>query len=433
MDLETYLHPVIAPMHGKPDMVFVATRVPYPPVTGHYLRTLNILRGLGEHYSVHFFGFRDVIHGTTEEHSEGEETLARLCASVHIEDVGAERSKMRLLVDLVTSLLTARPYTAAKYSSGTMRRAIRSACVRYRIAVIHADSLQSGQYLIDSPLPAVLTNHNVEYQRLFRQAAQRGFTLYGLFLRFQGLLTRRFERNILHAIGNCVTVSEEDRIELGALVPDASYFVVPNGTDTSVPILPPADPASRSALWVGGMNDEFNRDGVLYFASRVLPRVRAQVPGFQWIVVGRDPPARLKVLAEDADSGVVLAGFVADLREVYARSTVVVAPMLSGGGTKLKVLEAMAMGRAVVTTPVGAEGIAVRDGVDMEIASSDEEFAAKVILLLRDPQRRKRIATAARAIAEREYSWEVVNQRMHAAVQTVIGSHACGQLAACAE
>jgi glycosyltransferase involved in cell wall biosynthesis len=420
-------------VHTKPHMVFVATRVPHPPVTGHYLRTFNILRGLSQHFSVHFFGFRDK-SGTPAEHARADETLLGMCSSIHIEFVGAERSRARLLIDLLCSLLTVRPFTAAKYSSLTMHAAVRATFERYEIAVAHADSLQSGQYLTDASRPKLLTNHNVEYQRLYRYAAQRRSAASRLALRGQAWLTKRYERAILRAIGNCVVVSESDRIELAGLVPSARFFLVPNGADISMPPVAPAGPTAATALWVGGMNDPFNREGVLHFASRILPRIRERVPEFRWRVVGRDPPPLLQSLAADASSGVVLAGFVPALRDAYEDSAMVVAPLLSGGGTKLKVLEAMAMGRAVVTTLVGAEGIGACDGVEMEIANSDEEFAQKTVALLLDPARRNRMAAAARALAEREYGWEAVNRRMLSAVQSVISSRSDSKVALpCAE
>lgn len=420
-------------MENKPNLVFVATRVPYPAVTGHYLRTLNILRGLAEHFSVHFFGFRDK-NRSPAEHALADEALARICATVHSEVVEAETSKARLLIDLVTSLLTCRPFTAAKYRSRTMRQAIRATLAARDVAVIHADSLPSGQYLNDVIQPKVLTNHNVEYQRLLSHAAQQQAAIYRLALRVQGWLTRLYERKLVRDIGNCIVVSESDRAELSRLAPSARFFIVRNGADTSVPRLPPPDPSLTTALWVGGMDDPFNREGVLHFASAVLPLIRSQVPAFRWFVVGRDPPAMLHALASDPASGVELAGFLPDLRAAYERSAIVVVPLLSGGGTKLKVLEAMAMGRAVVATPVGAEGIGARDGIDMEIAATDAEFAQRVSGLLRDAGRRDRMAAAARELAERQFAWEAVNRQMHAAILSVIRSHTGGKVTAeCAE
>lgn len=419
-------------MKSKPNLVFVATRVPYPPVTGHYLRTLNILRGLAERFSVHFFGFRDK-YGTAEDEAVADEALSRICATIHIEAVGAERSKARLLMDLATSLLTLQPFTAAKYRSRSMRRAVRAALADYPVAIAHADSLQSGQYLEGVAAPKLLTNHNVEYIRLLSHAARQRSLAYRLALNTQAWLTKRFERKMLRAIGNCVVVSESDGAELARLVPEARFFVVRNGADTSLPPLPSPTASTTTALWVGGMNDPFNREGVVHFASSILPRIREQVPEFRWRVVGRDSPPILRALANDPSAGVELAGFVPSVREAYEQSAIVVVPLISGGGTKLKVLEAMAMGRAVVTTPVGAEGIGARDTVEMEIAATDEEFVRRTVGLLRDPARRDRIAAAARKLAEREYAWDVVNRQMQAAVQSVIESHPSGKLmVACA-
>lgn len=244
-----------------------------------------------------------------------------------------------------------------------------------------------------------------------------------LALRLQALLTKSYERRMILSIGNCVVVSEGDQAELTRLAPSARYFLVHNGTDTSSPALPPPHPAIHTALWVGGMNDPFNRDAVLHFAFKILPRIRVKIPCFRWLVVGRDPPNTLRKLASDPSSGVDLAGFLPTVREAYEKSTIVVVPLLSGGGTKLKVLEAMAMGRAIVTTPIGAEGIPARDAVDMEIAANDDEFVERVIGLFQDPIRRDRIAAEARLLAERQYAWEVVNHQMYVAVQAVICNH----------
>ncbi len=225
---------------------------------------------------------------------------------------------------------------------------------------------------------------------------------------------------MLIAAGNCVIVSEADGEALTRLAPAARFFLVKNGTDTSRAPLAAPNAGSCTAAWVGGMNDVYNREAVIYFAREILPQIRAQLPRFRWRVVGRDPPKLLIDLAADPNSGVELAGFVQDLRREYADAAIVVVPLTSGGGTKLKVLEAMSMGRAVVTTKIGAEGLAVLDGVEMEIADSPEAFSHKTVRLLLDPQRAARMAGAARALAERSYDWRAVNRDMHEAVRQVI-------------
>ena len=405
--------------------------MPYPAVTGHYLRTLNILKGLAEHFDVYFFGFHDK-DGAPEAFAEAERAMRAICEEVHIEHVGAERSGFRLMLDLLSSALKLQPFVAAKYYSASMHRAIRATMRSRTVALVHADSLPSGQYLTGIALPKLLTNHNIEYARLSSYASIQRSWLKKIALRIQATLTKRYERRILLAAGNCVVVSTADGEALARLAPGANFFLVNNGTDTSYPPLPPPPAGSCTALWVGGMNDVYNREAVNYFANAILPRIRAQLPQFRWRVVGRDPPKSLVDLAADRASGVELAGFVEDLRREYADAAIVVVPLTSGGGTKLKVLEAMAMGRAVVTTPIGAEGITVRDGVEMEIADSAEAFSRKTVGLLLDPQRTAHMAASARALAERSYDWRAVNRAMHDAVRQVIEAAAMQEQSACA-
>jgi polysaccharide biosynthesis protein PslH len=380
---------------------------------------MNILKGLADHFNVRFFGFYDK-DAATPTNAEALQAMKEICESVHIERVGAEGSALRFTWDLLSSALTLRPFVAAKYHSATMHRAISSTLHSDEIVVVHADSLPSGQYLKGIALPKLLTNHNTEYLRLSTYASIQQSWPKKLAFWLQAALTKRYERQILLSVGNCVVVSEGDQEELSRLAPATRFFLVKNGADTSRPPLSAPPSGNCTAVWVGGMNDVYNREAVKYFAGAILPIIRTQMPKFRWRVVGRNPPKLLVELAADPNSGVELAGFVDDIRREYADAGVVVVPLTSGGGTKLKVLEAMAIGRPVVTTPIGAEGIAVRDGLEMEIADSAEEFALKTVRLLLDPLHAAHMAAAARALAEKYYDWRAVNRDMHDAVRHVI-------------
>jgi polysaccharide biosynthesis protein PslH len=419
-------------LNPKPNLIFIATRVPFPAVTGHYLRTYNILKGLTQHFEVLFFGFHDKA-AVPAQYAEAEAAMRALCTTVYVERVGAEVSRIRLIWDLLSSTLTMRPFVAAKYRSASMRRAIQETLRHHGIALVHADSLPSGGYLEGIRCPKLLTNHNIESARLSTYASIQRSWIKKFAFWVQAALTKGYERQMLLAAGNCVVVSEADRDGLFLLAPAVRFFLVKNGTDTSAPVLPAPAPDNRTALWVGGMNDVYNREAVSYFAQQILPRIRSEVPTFRWRVVGRDPPQSLVDLAADPQSGVELAGFVENIVHEYAGAAIVLVPLTSGGGTKLKVLEAMAMGRAVVTTPIGAEGIEARDGVEMEIAESAEEFARKTVRLLLDPTRAAQIAVAARALAERAYDWRAVNRDMYDAVNRVIDAAARQEQPSCAE
>ena len=271
-------------LNPKPNLVFVATRVPFPAVTGHYLRTLNILKGLTQHFNVCFFGFHDKDSGTAAC-DEAERAMSAICETVYIEHVGAERSGVRFIWDLLSSALTLRPFVAAKYRSDSMNRAIRATLSSRVVAIVHADSLPSAQYLAGISQPRLLTNHNIEHCRLASYASIQRSPLKKIAFWIQAVLTKRYERHMLVTSGNCVVVSEADREGLAQLWPGTQFFVVKNGTDTScAPLAAPPFP-NRTALWVGGMNDVYNREAVTYFASHILPRIRTRVPQFRWRVV----------------------------------------------------------------------------------------------------------------------------------------------------
>jgi glycosyltransferase involved in cell wall biosynthesis len=413
----------ISPLKTKPYLVFVATRVPHPPVTGHFLRTMNIVRGLAEHFSILFFAFHDK-RASAAVRASAESAMTQYCESVFIEEVPAEKSGLRGVWDLLISTATLRPFVARKYRSRRMRRAIGDALRTKDIVLAHGDSLPSGQYLKHLSCPTLLTNHNVEYLRLSSYARIQTSHIMRFAYQIQARLTKRYERALLREIQNCVVVSESDRQELARLAPGIRLFVVPNGTDASRPALPAPPAGSKTAIWVGGMNDEYNREAVLYFARDILPIIQTEISDFRWRVVGRDPPPALVKVAALAASGIELVGFADDLEQHYSDSAIAVVPLTSGGGTKLKTLEAMARGRAIVTTPIGAEGLPVSDGVNMEIANSPGEFAAKTIALLRDSARAARIAAAARALIEQSYDWRAINAEMYQAVQSVIADAA---------
>jgi polysaccharide biosynthesis protein PslH len=405
--------------HRREKLVWISTRVPYPPVTGHFLRSFHVMRGLAERYDIYFFGFFD--RGTSAAAAaEATAALGSFCVDVYAEYVRSERSRLWLLVDLARSIVAWKPFVAIKYFSPKLASALRSVLDRNAIALVHADSLPSGEYLVGLRHPKLLTNHNVEFVRLRRHADLHRILPMRYFLRWQAYLLRRFEIAMLREVGGCVVVSEADRSVLHDLAPNATYFVVNNGADVSTPPLPAHCGSEPTALWVGGMSDPYNREAVLYFFEDILPLIRRRLPQLRWRVVGSNPPQALVAAAAKADSGVELAGFVETVRDEYERADIVVVPVISGGGTKLKVLEAMAMGRAVVTTPVGAEGILARAGVELEIADSARAFAEHVVELLSDATRRIAMATAARDLIERCYDWRVVNAQMCDAVATTI-------------
>jgi Glycosyltransferase len=146
-----------------------------------------------------------------------------------------------------------------------------------------------------------------------------------------------------------------------------------------------------------------NEDAVLYFIDAILPRIRSEVPAASFAVVGRNPSDRLRAAGER--SGVLITGTVDDVRPFVREAAVYVVPLRAGGGTRLKIFEALSLGKAVVSTTVGAEGLALASGRDAVIADGPADFASAVVSLLRDPRRREALGTAGRRLVESRYTW----------------------------
>lgn len=206
-----------------------------------------------------------------------------------------------------------------------------------------------------------------------------------------------------------VAVSERDAAELRART-DVRVEVVPNGvaSDELRPL--PASREGATLLFTGTLNHPPNAEGIRWYAERVWPRVRQARPDAALLIVGRDPPPDVRELGER--DGIEVVGPVPAMTPYFAQATAVIVPLLSGGGTRLKILEAFACGRAVVSTSVGCEGLEVKDGAELLVADGDAAFAAATLRLLEDTSLRARLAGAGRALAEHSYDWRVLGDRL---------------------
>jgi glycosyltransferase involved in cell wall biosynthesis len=248
-------------------------------------------------------------------------------------------------------------------------------------------------------LPAVIDEGCVHHVSYRRAAALAPTPLGRGHARLRAWRLRRFERALARQATAVVAVSPDEAALVRAMAPDTCVVVAPNGVDAAA--LAPSPPGD-AALFVGLLSYAPNRDAVTWFARDVLPRLGGGAP--EVLVAGRDPGSELERLARETPR-LRLLGFVPDLAPLYARAGVFVNPMRGGGGTRLKVLEAMAAGKAVVSTAIGAEGLALTPGRDVVVADTAAEFADAVRALLADHGRAERLGQAARALVEARYAW----------------------------
>jgi len=258
----------------------------------------------------------------------------------------------------------------------------------------------------DTDVPVVLFEHNVEHMIWKRLAGTAGLHPRRLALEPEWRRLRGYEARACAAATRTIAVSETDRDQLQALAPSSGVFSVPTGVDVTY-FQPRTDVEERNeVVFVGSMDWYPNEDGVRWLIDAVLPTLRAQVPDVTVTVVGRRPSPRFSRMANA--HGVHVTGTVDDVRGYLARAAVCVVPLRVGGGTRLKIFEALAMGKATVATSVGAEGLPVSNGAELVVADGPQAFAREVAGLLTDPERRRSLGEAGRRLVEDRYAWSGV-------------------------
>jgi glycosyltransferase involved in cell wall biosynthesis len=234
-----------------------------------------------------------------------------------------------------------------------------------------------------------------------------------LFLEYEAFKLKRLERRLDRHADLVIAVSDVDRDALADLCPGGRFAVVENGVDVEAFVPDQAVVEPDTLVWLGGFHHYANYEAVRFFLERVYPGIKRAREHVKLFIVGPGAPDRLTRLIA-GDPSVALTGYVEDPVPFIQRASVFVAPILSGGGTKLKVLEAMAAGKAIVSTSLGVEGIGGRDGEHYLVADSPDLFAARVVELLADPDLRRRLGGKARQVAEDQYDWRAICGKMSA-------------------
>ena len=386
-------------------ILFVSLAVPYPPTNGHRIRNWILLRALTEEgHDVDLVTFADA-----GEASGDARRFEGLCRRATLVPAPAPPpSRFAAYGDRLRALLSTVPYGVRRFRSAGMREAVRRA-LREPYECVLCDDIYNVENVAGAGgAPALLNKHDLTHviMRRFAGFARNPFERAYAWLEHRKL--KRWEARSCGRFAGVLACSEEDRSVLRALAPDARVEIVPNAIDAaSYPRTPDVPPGPPIVLYFGSMDWYPNVDAVGYFADHVLPELRRRVPDVRFRIAGRNPPEalfrRLRVMA-----GVEFAGGVEDMRTEIAAATVCVVPLRIGSGTRLKILEAGAMEKAIVSTRIGAEGLDFEHEVDIVLEDEPAAFAAAVAALCADPERRQRLGRAARQRVERDYSLPAV-------------------------
>jgi sugar transferase (PEP-CTERM/EpsH1 system associated) len=377
---------------------------PYPPHQGTTLRNYNLIKELSKRHNVCVLTFLE-----PDQDPQEPGPLVDLCE--WIEAVPApQRSNRQRLRQLIT---TRRPDMSWRLWSPELNERLVARLQDEPFDIVEIEGIEMAPYLptieaIRPKLFVIYDAHNAEWilqKRAcltdLKNPARWPAAIYS-WIQWHRL--RRYEGTLMSRVDHTIAMSAQDKVALRDLMFDAPISVIPNGVDLKAYHHFSGLPIYHDLLFTGKMDFRPNVDAVLWFGLEVLPLIQAQRPGTTFAVVGQRPHPRLDVLRDKP--GITITGYVNDVRPYIAGTTVYVAPLRVGGGTRLKLLEAMTMGKAIISTALGAEGFPVGDGQELMLADEPDIFAEKVIELLNNPGRRRELGDKGQAFAYANYGWD---------------------------
>lgn len=387
---------------------------PYLPVPnfGGGTRVFNLMKALAARGDA-----IDLIAASDPGQRVGDD-LRAVCRTIETETKPtADRWRKRLLQ--VRALVSRHPSQYwLTYLPGVRARITRAIAERPFDIVMLAHSF-NGYYPIPSGVPVVLDQHNVESALLLRSGKRERSPVRRAYNLLEYARFRADERRICRGADLLLATSALDREVMEAWGDLPPCVVIPNGVDTTyfAPQPEVAEVPNR-LVFTATMNYGPNAEAAIHFATHIWPRVRAAIPDATLKIVGHGPPAPVRQLGQRP--GITVTGSVPDVRPYLASAQAVVVPLRIGGGTRLKIVEALAMAKPVVTTTLGAEGLAVEPGRHLLIADDPDAFASDVIALLRDPAQRASLAHAGRALVEERYDWSAIGAQLDDALHHLL-------------
>ena len=388
---------------------------PYPPIFGGALREYHLLKNMAKNNHVTL-----VTYGGPGDDVQLVRHLSDQLEDIRVVPESAARRYHRLAQ--FYALWTSCSYAYLSSYSYRMQKQLDELLAREHYDIIQNEFSVMGNFELNSDALKILDEHNVEYDNFYRMALNNKSAIRRMFYRREYLRMRKEELQACKEHDLIFVTSHRDKAKLDEDVPDTPKYVLPNGVDMNF-FHPSADtPEPHSLVFTGMMGYVPNNDAMIYFIDEILPMIQKEIPDVKIYIVGNSPPQKLKVRASDR---VIVTGFVDDVRPYVWRSSVYVVPLRMGGGTRLKVLEALSMKKTVVSTSIGCEGIAVKNNESIRIADDPEHFAKVVVDLLKNQERRRSsdpVVERGYELVRDHYEWEIVGEKMQQIYDSAIHS-----------
>jgi sugar transferase (PEP-CTERM/EpsH1 system associated) len=390
------------------NILWIKTELLHPVDKGGKIRTYNMLKELKRNHHVTYLTLDDGLADSTARDDAFQYCHELVC----VPHQPSEKFTARFYLELARNLFSPLPYAIKKYQSAQLRKEIRERTSDGNIDLVVCDFLApAGNVATDLRCPTVLFQHNVEAMIWKRHHQIQKNPLKKAYLFIEWLKMSAFEKRACGSFDTVVAVSKEDCEQMQKDYGATAVFEVPTGVDTAFfkPMRNvPKDP--HNIVFTGSMDWLPNEDAITYFTQEVMPLIKETIPDATLTVVGRNPYPSLVDLAR-RDRSLIVTGRVDDVRPYMERAAAYVVPLRIGGGTRLKIYEAMAMEKAIVSTRIGAEGLPVKDGVEILLADTADATASAVIKVLRDPAFAKALGARAAATVREKFGWQGVAAR----------------------
>ena len=396
-------------------ILWVKTDFLHPTTRGGQIRTLEMLRQLHKHHEVHYVAFDDPAN------PEGLRRSVEYAAHAYpVSHQLVSKSSPKFAAQLAAGLFSKFPVAGMRYQSAAMREQIAHLTSQHDFDAKICDFL-APSINIDDMTGWVLFQHNVETVIWERHAQSGRSSLHRAYFAQQARRMFNWERAVCRAASHVVAVSAVDEQIMRQRFGISETSSVSTGVDLEYFERPTSARRSSDLVFLGSMDWMPNIDGTQWFLSEVLPLIRAQKPDVRLAIVGRNPPPSL---TETRDASVSVTGTVPDVRPYLWESAVSIVPLRVGGGTRLKIFEAMAAGTPVVSTTVGAEGLPVKHGDTIRIADNASQFAAECLDLLQNANLRNTLAENGLDLIQQNFSWAQVTRHFENTLRSVHASPA---------
>jgi polysaccharide biosynthesis protein PslH len=403
-------------------ILYVSTQLPAPQDAGGRIRSFHILRWLSE---LHRVTFLSLVSPDIDMHLLDQ--IKAVCPDlITIPHKHYSINSIGYLLKLFLNSFSSLPFGISKDRHPELARLVREVTGKAKFDLIICDYLHGMVNLRRmNSVPILLFQHNVEAEILRRHYEQSRNHFHRVFWFYQWKKLESFERRACQAAASCVAVSQHDQLLLKQKYEVDRVFVTETGVDISYFSNLTGERKSYQMLFTGSMDWLANEDAMIFFCQKIFPRIVQAIPDASLKIVGRYPSKRIRKLA-DADMRIQVTGRVEDVRPFLAESSLFVIPLRIGGGTRIKIYEAMASGIPVLSTPIGAEGLPVKDNVHLMLADTPETFADSAIRILRDRTLSIQIAKNAKAFVSENCDWENIGRQFseicHATIKNQKGS-----------